>query len=283
MKLNVMKKCLFAVLLLLMLVAAPEKVFAQDAAQVGFFETYEIQPDVRVEVPLEVRDVQDLYGIDVEVRFDPAVLTVEDANPNQDGIQPALGTFLDAGLMLFNTVDNEAGVMRFAMSQVNPSEAKSGDGVILVLYFRGIAEGESDLTVSMVELATRTGEGIPSEGVDSSISVSSGAGESAATSIPVQDPTGAIEIPTLAPTATPTITPEPTFTPTPQPTQMEDSTEGSVEDVEGGEAEETGQTQTSEEAQSGFSILDYWWAVLMLVLLVAGLAIIVFKSKKNIG
>ncbi len=283
MKLNELKKCLIVVLLVVMLVVAPEKVYAQVAAQVGFFETYEIQPDVRVEIPLEVRDVQDLYGIDVEVRFDPAVLTVEDANPNQDGVQPALGTFLDAGLILFNTVDNEAGVMRFAMSQVNPSEAKSGDGVVLVLYFRGIAEGESDLTVSMVELATRTGEGIASEGVDSSITVSSGAGESAATSIPVQDPTGAIEIPTLAPTATPTVTPEAAFTPTPQPTQMEDSMEGSVEDVEGGEAEGAGQTQTYEEAQSGFSIVDYWWAVLLLVLLVTGLTIFVFKSKKTIG
>ena len=102
---------------------------AQTSAQVGIFQAYEIQPGARVEIPIEIRNVQDLYAVDLEIHFDPRILTFEDADPQMDGIQPALGTFLDAGMVLYNTVDPEAGIIRFVMTQVNPSEPKSGRGV----------------------------------------------------------------------------------------------------------------------------------------------------------
>ena len=114
---------------------------AQTSAQVGVFQAYEIQPGARVEIPIEIRNVQDLYAVDLEIHYDPRILTFEDANPQMDGIQPALGTFLDAGMVLYNTVDPEAGIIRFVMTQVNPSEPKSGSGVLIVLYAVGAAEG----------------------------------------------------------------------------------------------------------------------------------------------
>jgi len=116
---------------------------AQTSAQVGVFQAYEIQPGARVEIPIEIRNVQDLYAVDLEIHYDPRILTFEDANPQMDGIQPALGTFLDAGMVLYNTVDPEAGIIRFVMTQVNPSEPKSDSGVLIVLYAVGAAEGES--------------------------------------------------------------------------------------------------------------------------------------------
>ena len=173
---------------------------AQTSAQVGVFQAYEIQPGARVEIPIEIRNVQDLYAVDLEIHFDPRILTFEDADPQMDGIQPALGTFLDAGMVLYNTVDPEAGIIRFVMTQVNPSEPKSGRGVLIVLYAVGAAEGESTLEVVRADLSTREGIAIPSELVENNVKVAANAPEIEATPIPVQNPTSVIVIPTLTPT-----------------------------------------------------------------------------------
>lgn len=190
------------VLLAALCAAAP--VLAQEGAQVGVFADLEIPLETRVEVPVEVRGVVDLYALDLTIRFDPEILQVEDADPNQAGVQPGLATFLDAGMTLFNSVDNETGTVRFVMSQINPSEPKSGDGILLVLYFVGKQAGTSELTVEKIEFSTRFGEAIAVSGVDAEIVVSTGAPEVVSTPIPVQDQGQIIVIETLMPTEIPT-------------------------------------------------------------------------------
>jgi len=257
---------------------------ADGAAEVGVFANYEVLPDSRIEVPVEIRNVQDLYAIDIEIRFDPDVLSCEDADPGTDGIQPALGTFLDAGLALFNEVDNETGIVRLAMTQVNPSEPKSGDGVILVLYFRSRVEGDCELTVSKVELSDRGGQAIPAGGVSGRIVVTSGAEVAEATSIPVQDPTQMIPIPTLAPTATLTATPVPTKAPTKgsnQETISGESVELNREETAAVEEDESKEdAEVSQQNQRCFWIVDHWWVVLIVVVLVIGTALYLLKIKK---
>jgi hypothetical protein len=92
---------------------------------VGVFADLEIRWMIAWKVAVEVRDVVELYAVDLTIRFDPDVLQVEDANPDQAGVQPGLATFLDAGMTLFNTVDNETGTVRFVMSQINPAKARA--------------------------------------------------------------------------------------------------------------------------------------------------------------
>ena len=176
-------------------------------AQVGVFQTYTGKPGTRLEIPVEIKNVENCYAFDLELRYDPQVLSLEDADPLRDGVQPALGTFLDAGMVLYNTVDAENGIIRFVMSQINPSEPKSGSGVLLVLYVSGLKEGESALELTKADLATREGQLIPADLVSGSVQISLNAAESAGTAVPVQDPTGIMMIPTLAPTNTPTIIP----------------------------------------------------------------------------
>jgi hypothetical protein len=279
--------------ILLGLVAVPlTGVLAQDGtAQGGVFEEYEVAPGERVEVPVEIRDVTDLYAVDLEIRFDPELIQVEDANPNVDGVQPALGTFLDAGLTLFNEVDNEEGVVRFVMTQVNPSEPKSGDGVLVVLYVVGVGEGESDLEVITLELSDRLGEAIPVEAVDGSITVSEEAVPVQSTAIPVQDPTGIVQVPTQAPTSTPTptsIPPTPTLTAAATESAQSEG-EGSAEDedsvfipmVESG-SEQEGSQETEvgdEEPEARFILLEYWWIVLIVVGAVIAAAVYLLVKK----
>lgn len=247
---------------------------AQTSAQVGVFQAYEIQPGARVEIPIEIRNVQDLYAVDLEIHYDPRILTFEDANPQMDGIQPALGTFLDAGMVLYNTVDPEAGIIRFVMTQVNPSEPKSGSGVLIVLYAVGAAEGESTLEVVRADLSTREGIAITSELVENSVKVAVSAAEIQATPIPVQNPTSIIVIPTLAPTAIPTATPLPTAT-KPVPTQTAVIT-AIVEAI----ASPTVAHATAEQA-SGFSLAQNWWILLIVAAAIIGVVIYLHSSKKE--
>lgn len=280
--------------LICLLLSAPGIVWAQpdEPAEVGVFSPFEVSPGGRIEIPIGVRNVEELYAVDLTLRFNPSIVTVEDANEQQEGVQPALGTFLDAGLVLYNAVDNDAGIVRFAMTQVNPSEGKSGEGNLLVLYVRALVEGQSDLIVESVELSTRAGEAITVSGVNSSIIVSREAAESDSTPIPVQDPTEIIQVPTPEPTPTPIPTPIPTSTPiqnptadiaesSPTPSELEGETAAEIEsqppekEARSGEAD-----QPVSQEENGFSLLRYWWAVLLLVLLVLGIAVYLFVIKK---
>ena len=128
---------------------------AQGIARVGLLEDLLIRPGVAVEIPIEIENVVDLYGIDIELEFDPTFWEFEDADPRREGIQPAIGTFLDPGMTLFNIIDMEEGRIHLVMSQINPSEAKSGDGTIMVLYANQ-QDGATSIKVTSVELSTAT-------------------------------------------------------------------------------------------------------------------------------
>ncbi len=270
---------------------------AEEETRVGFFEEYEVKPGDRIDVPVEIQAVQDLYAIDLKIEFDPTVLTVEDADPSTDGVQPALGTFLEAGILLFNTVDNNAGVIHLVMSQVNPSEPKSGDGIILVLYIKGLVEGESQLGITNLQLSTRKGEAIPAEPVNGTVSVSEDAEEKETTPIPVQTPTMIVEttpMPTQVPsTPTPTSTPTSTHTPTEEFTHTEESDvsmaatptapqETSTATVAGVEEldQQPQETETIENERSNFSLLRYWWVVALVLVLALGMGVYLRATRK---
>lgn len=274
-------RMLFALIALLGLLWLPSQAALAQAggAEGGIFEDVAVQPGLQIEVPVEIRNVSDLYAVDIEIRFDPDVLTIEDTNPEMDGVQPALGKFLDAGLTLYNEADNKEGVVRFVMTQVNPSEPKSGSGVVLVLYLRGVQAGESDLEVTVLDLSTRTGEGIPVKSVSGKVTVSEDAVVKESTPIPVQDPTLMVMIPTLIPTAIPTSTP--TLSPTDDITTAGGDAAVETEkalDAEG--ASDAAETNQQGDDQGGFSLLKYWWLVAIVVVIVAGLGIYLWVTRK---
>jgi hypothetical protein len=176
---------------------------APASVQVGAGET--------VDVAVEAVDVQELYGFDVTVTFDPQVVEVVDADPNLPDIQVALGQFLEAGFAVINTADNTAGSAHLVMTQLNPSLPKSGTGALIVIKLRGKRAGTSSpLTVVNPQLARRDGYMIPASGAAGQVTVVSAAGP---TSTPM--PTQGAGTP-MAP-----VTPEPTMVaPTAEPTTV---------------------------------------------------------------
>lgn len=190
--------------------------FAQGGARVGVFKDFQIRPGAIVEVPVDVRDVIGLYAYDIELSFDPEFLDFDDADPNKNGIQAGIGMFLDPGVTLVNQIYYEDGLVHVMLSQINPSEPKSGSGNLLVLYLTGLKTGQTTLEVTRVELSTQNGEAIAVSVENAEIEIVSGAPIVTATNIPVIDPIDITETPTLDPSKLPTTpTPMPTMTPVP--------------------------------------------------------------------
>ncbi len=195
----------------------------------------EVAAGQTVDVAVEVVDVQDLYGADVALAFDPAVVEVVDADPTLDGIQVGHGLFLDPGFVLYNLADNQAGTARMAITQMNPSLPKSGTGALIVVTLRGKQAGASTpLTLTRSQLARRDGVEIPSAPASGQLEVvpdttpgptntpipTQGAG----TPLPTRTPRPTAEPTAVPPTATdlpptdlPTGTPTPTATAAPPP------------------------------------------------------------------
>ena len=265
-------RILFSILTALVLSAAISgHTFAQNTpAEVGVFDSYEVAPGATVQVPVSIRGVADLYGVDVTLTFDPARVQVQDADAAMEGVQAGLGNFLDPGLLLFNIVDNQAGTVRFTMAQYNPSEAKSGSGILLVITFSGVTPGESPLTISALSLSNREGEEIPSQGVNGSLVVNAGAPTQAATFPVVLQPTGLVVLKTFTPT--PTYTSVPTATPQPTGTPVLSAPASSGQEL-------TAQSETSPiTATSTPFLVRNWWIVLLLLLVVVLLGFFGYKK-----
>lgn len=264
-----------------------------DPAYIGIFEDTALAPENSIEVPIRVQNAQNLFAVDIEITFDPQILSIEDADPNAAGVQVGLGQFLDPGLLLNNTVDNEAGVIHFVMSQVNPSEPKSGDGILLVLFIKGRSEGTSELRVTRLQIADNQGLELNANRVEARVTVQSDAEEVAATSIPVVNPTSAIQLPTPLPQPTNTPLPGPTATLVRLPTAAPSSTATAVienlpaatdtQEIAAATATEPAAVSENldsavEHEEAGFSLLANWWIV---VAAVGAAAVLMFFFNRN--
>jgi LysM repeat protein len=166
-------------------------------------------------VEIRLADVTNLVGADVELRFDPAILQVQDADPNANGVQIQPGDFLAANFVVTNNADNSTGIIRYALTQLAPTPPVSGEGLLFRVTFQGVAQGVSDLIFSTVQLANSDFQEIPTTSETGRVIV----GQVTITLTPSPTVVGASPTPvTPTPTVPPgvTVTPGPTVeTPTP--------------------------------------------------------------------
>ena len=158
---------------------------------------------------VHVSDIQGLYGFEIHLSFDPTVVEVIDADPNTSGVQIGPGDFLSPDFVVQDRADNQAGTVDFVVTQLNPTEAKSGSGTLLTLSLRGLAANRtSQVAVTKSKFANRNGEVIPVTIVGGEVSVRGAvAPGSSPTLTPTPSPTAlssSTATPTVRPTATPT-------------------------------------------------------------------------------
>jgi len=242
----------------------------------GVMEPAVVAPGATVQVPVAVKDVEGLYAVDFSLEYDPTIVQLVDADAIQPGIQAGLGTFLDPGLLVFNTADNQKGEYRFVMSQYNPSLPKSGEGNIVVLTFKGISTGESNIHFTGVELLSGEITAIQAKVLDSNIQVISGAATQAAT-IAVAQATGLIILPKDTPTPTVTATTISTRTPEPQPSPGGENQAGNGD----GGSTATGGSEPGRPAAAGkgSGLANGWPLIAVFIVLLAGGVTFMLKKK----
>jgi hypothetical protein len=140
--------------------APPQVSVTPSPAQVPLCQT--------AQVAVQIADVQELYGFDIELAFDPNTIAVD---------QLTFGTFLDSGFTLIKQANNISGTVRYVMTQVNPSLPKSGSGVLFNLVLRGkrIA-ATSPLTLTSTTLAHANGGVFTATLVSGSVAVTGSTG-----------------------------------------------------------------------------------------------------------
>jgi LysM repeat protein len=160
-------------------------------------------------IEIRIENVSGLYAADVELRFNPALLQVQDADPGRDGVQIQPGNFPSPDFVALNSADNATGVIRYALTQLPPKSPVSGSGLLATVVLRGQAAGTADLTFSIVNLANAQGQQLPASSQGGTIIVGEGGP-------PLLTPTPAPPI-TLTPPPPVTLTPPPPATLTPPP------------------------------------------------------------------
>jgi hypothetical protein len=105
-----------------------------------------------------VADASNIYGVDLQARFDPAVVEVVDADPAATGVQVNPGTFIKPDFIVRNLADNGTGTLSYVVTQLNPTPPASGRGVLFSVEFRGKTAGtNARFTITSAGIADRGG------------------------------------------------------------------------------------------------------------------------------
>jgi len=121
----------------------------------GFWPGFRFLPVGQIaEIQVRASAVVNLYGCEVEVRYDPAALEVQDADPNTDGIQVVVGEVFGGrtAFVALNEVDAGAGVIRFAATLLEPASPIQGSATLMRVRFKALAPGPTMLRFGRVIL-----------------------------------------------------------------------------------------------------------------------------------
>jgi hypothetical protein len=95
-----------------------------------------------------VFEVSDLYGIELELSFEPTTVEVVDADLGTSGIQIQPGVCPSPDFVALNEVDNSTDTIIYAATSLSPSPPCDGGGVIASITFHGLVEGSSPVNFS---------------------------------------------------------------------------------------------------------------------------------------
>jgi hypothetical protein len=132
-------------------------------------------PGMQFTVEVWVENVDSLYGVDIHLSFDPAVLQVVDSDLGNSGTQiTPLSSFLSPDFVIRNQADNSAGAVWFAVTQLNPSQPVSGSGALFAVTFEALAPGLAAVDVAELDLSAPLGVHLPASAASAVLEVVEG-------------------------------------------------------------------------------------------------------------
>lgn len=124
-------------------------------------------------VTLEIRAdaLENLYGFQIEMAFDPQIVEVVDAYASVPGVQIEEGAFLPLPVVIQNAADNTAGTIAYVMTLQGAKPGVSGSGVLGRITFHGKGAGASPVRFTRVILSDPMSVKIPANTGDGVITV----------------------------------------------------------------------------------------------------------------
>jgi hypothetical protein len=121
----------------------------------------ELMPGGQGKVNIFVQNVQNLYGIEFQLAFDPDLVEVIDVDPGKAGVQIWPADWWKDGFVALNQVDNMTGRIDFAATLLRPAQPVGGTRAIAVIPFAARKTGSGTLGIESAILSTRNAEVIP--------------------------------------------------------------------------------------------------------------------------
>ena len=174
--LQVVKRLLIAVCISISILLLGERFVSNASAEGNTTITLSPAPALitgcqPVKVQIMVNDVLNLYGADVRLSFDPAMLEVVDDLPNPGiNIQP-VDTFLTNLWVVKNEADNAAGTVWYAVTQLNPATPKSGSGALATIHLKVKMAGTSALSFTYKKLVDMQANEIPAASTNGRVQI----------------------------------------------------------------------------------------------------------------
>jgi len=151
-----------SIILLVLLVAAP-LALAQNGTRLTLKPVSSAEGMVTVEVQAE--NVSDLYGLELHLKYDPAVLEIQDSQADQGGVQIEPGTLLpvNQGFVVANQADPSQGTIMYALTLLNPAPPVNGSGPVVRMTFKILQDTPTTINVERSTLVSVNLETIPAE------------------------------------------------------------------------------------------------------------------------
>lgn len=101
-------------------------------------------------------NVTDLYGLELHLKYDPAVLEAQDVQPDQAGVQVEPGALLPVsqGFVVANRADQAEGKVTYAITLLNPAPPVNGSGPIARLTFKALQTTASTINIEQAILVS---------------------------------------------------------------------------------------------------------------------------------
>jgi hypothetical protein len=94
---------------------------------------------------LRLDSTKNLYGIQVEMAFDPDVVEVVDSDDLRAGVQIEGGDFFVPDVRFINEVDNGAGTIQYVMTLQGVKPGVTGSGVLARIVLHAVGAGTSEV------------------------------------------------------------------------------------------------------------------------------------------
>jgi len=113
-----------------------------------------LQVGSEVTIAIQLQNITDLYGVEIQLSFNPGILQVQDDKAGTVGIQIQPGDVPDPQLcfVVQNAADNAAGIIAYGVSLLRPSPPATGSGVLARFRFKGLAAGTSNVSITRLSI-----------------------------------------------------------------------------------------------------------------------------------